>query len=105
MKRTDPFYASASWRRVRAIALQRDGGFCQDCLDRFRAGTITRPHRAHMVHHIQPISEHPELSLELDNLRSLCDECHAKRHPEKGSDRKADQDLMTVTNRIRVIKV
>ena len=36
-----------------------------------------------MVHHIIPLSERPDLALSLSNLRSLCNECHNKNHPER----------------------
>ena len=29
-----------------------------------------------MVHHIKPLEDYPELALELDNLISLCNDCH-----------------------------
>ena len=82
-KKSDPFYHSAAWKRVRALALQRDHGMCQDCMDRLRAGYGIRPNRAQMVHHIIPLSERPDLALSLSNLRSLCNECHNKNHPER----------------------
>ena len=82
-KESDPFYHRAAWKRVRALALQRDGGMCQDCMDRFRAGYGIRPNRAQMVHHIIPKEERPDLALDLANLRSLCNECHNKNHPER----------------------
>jgi hypothetical protein len=37
-----------------------------------------------VVHHVIPRSERPDLALTLSNLVSLCDDHHAKRHPEKG---------------------
>lgn len=83
-KGSDPFYHSKAWKRVRALALQRDCGMCQNCMDRFRAGYGIKPRRAQMVHHIIPREERPDLALDLSNLRSLCNECHNKEHPEKG---------------------
>ncbi|MEC1547497.1 HNH endonuclease [Bacillus rugosus] len=29
--------------------------------------------------------DHPELALTLENLVSLCNPCHNRRHPEKGA--------------------
>ena len=81
-KESDPFYHSAAWKHVRAVALMRDGGMCQDCMDRMRAGTGVRPRRATLVHHIIPRSERPDLELDPDNLRALCAECHELEHPE-----------------------
>ena len=99
-KESLPFYHSAAWKRVRAVALQRDGGMCQDCMDRLRAGYGIKPNRAQMVHHIIPLSERPDLALNLSNLRSLCSECHNKVHPE----RRQTKAKETPAN-MRVIKV
>ena len=64
------FYHSAAWRRVRRMALQRDHFLCQDCLKHGRFKKATE------VHHVLELEEHPELALELSNLRSLCWDCH-----------------------------
>ena len=103
-KESLPFYHSAAWKRVRALAMQRDHGMCLDCLDRLRAGYGIRPNRAQMVHHILPLSERPDLALDLNNLRSLCNECHNRQHPEKGRDRRQAQ-AKAVPAGMRVIKV
>lgn len=105
-KESDPFYHSKAWKRVRRLALERDQGMCQDCMDRFRAGYGIKPHRADMVHHIIPREERPDLALNLANLRSLCNECHNKRHPEKG--RQADKSIQPAAEKkhsMRVVKV
>ena len=83
-KKSNPFYHTPAWRRARAAALARDHGMCCDCMDRFRAGYGIRPRRADMVHHIIPLEQRPDLALQLDNLRSLCSQCHNENHPEKG---------------------
>jgi len=83
-RESKPFYHTAAWRRARAAALARDQGMCRDCMDRYNMGVGTRPRRATLVHHIVPIEERPDLALTLSNLRSSCDACHNKRHPEKG---------------------
>lgn len=83
-KESDPFLHSKAWRRVRQKRLDMDNGMCCDCMERFRAGLIEKPNRATMVHHVIPREERPDLALVLSNLRSLCDGCHNKRHPEKG---------------------
>ena len=83
-KKSLPFYHTAAWKRVRAVALSRDNGMCQKCMERFRAGYGVRPRRARMVHHIIPVEERPDLALDLNNLVSLCWECHNEEHPEKG---------------------
>lgn len=100
IKESKPFYHSDEWKKVRAAALMRDAGMCCDCMDKFRAGYGRKPRRATMVHHLQSIEKRPDLALDLGNLRSLCDACHNKRHPEKG--RRQAEPRRT---RMRVIKV
>lgn len=100
-KKCDPFYQTAAWRRLRVAALQRDFYTCQDCLRRKAEGETLRTRRATVVHHIQPREARPDLAMDIDNLVSLCDACHAKRHPEKG-ERPRQSDAPT---RARVIKV
>lgn len=101
-KKSAAFYHSAAWKRIRKAALQRDGGYCQDCMDRVRAGYGIRPRRAEMVHHIKPIEERPDLALEISNLRSLCNECHNREHPEKGWKTRKERPT---AGGMRVIKV
>ena len=104
-KESDPFYHSKEWKRLRAAALQRDCGMCQDCMDRFRDGLIRKPRRAVMVHHVIPRSERPDLELQLDNLRSLCATCHEEHHPEKRTKMKRKTVARQGTHSMRVIKV
>lgn len=68
------FYDSTAWKRLRIIVLQRDNYLCQQCLLNRK---ITP---AEHVDHIKPMREHPELRLDPENLRSLCQPCHSKRH-------------------------
>lgn len=102
-KEADPFYKGKAWRRVRAAALERDHYLCQDCLAAKRRGERIRARRATMVHHILPREDYPELELALDNLISLCDPCHNKRHPEKG-ERPESRTAQTPAG-VRIIKV
>ncbi len=103
-KESDPFYHSREWKRIRQMALQRDGGMCQNCMERMREGIGIRPHRATMVHHIIPRTERPDLALVLDNLRSLCAECHEREHPEKWRKKKSAGERRT-GHRMTVVKV
>ena len=104
-KESEPFYHSKEWKKVRADALQRDFGMCQDCMDKFRAGIIRKPRRAVMVHHIIPRSERPDLELVMDNLRSLCAKCHEEHHPEKRTKAKRKTAERQGAHSMRVIKV
>lgn len=71
------FYHTTAWRRVRLLALQRDNYLCQECLRKKKITPATE------VHHVLELEDHPELGLELDNLTSLCWQCHedTKRRP------------------------
>lgn len=75
------FYKSKAWQRTRTAAWSRDRGLCQDCLKR----GIIRP--AHEVHHVEEITpeniDDARVTLNLDNLISLCKDCHAERHSKR----------------------
>jgi 5-methylcytosine-specific restriction endonuclease McrA len=66
------FYKSKAWRTVRAQVLRRDHYSCVDC-----------DCRASEVHHIIELTpdniDNPDISLNMDNLESLCWDCHNKR--------------------------
>lgn len=72
------FYGSKRWQDCRAIAIKRDRYLCVDCL---AEGRLTA---AEEVHHIIELTadnvEDDSVSLNLDNLVSLCRECHRARH-------------------------
>jgi len=65
------FYDSKLWKDARRYALHRDGYSCQLC------GA-----RATEIHHIIPLAESNindwNISLNPDNLQSLCYDCHGK---------------------------
>lgn len=103
-KKSEPFYHTKEWKKVRQVALMRDGGMCQACMDRMRAGYGVKPRRATMVHHIIPYKERPDLALNMDNLRSLCYRCHEMEHPERRWGRE-QREKETTGHRMRVIKV
>jgi ATP-dependent DNA helicase RecQ len=67
-----PSQPADEWQRVRAIVLARDGMVCQSCGQPCRASETD-------VHHLVPRAaggiDHPA------NLITLCDGCHAARHP------------------------
>ena len=64
------FYHTPAWRRLRIKALERDHYLCQNCLRNHRITAATE------VHHLMPVEDHPDLALVLDNLESLCWDCH-----------------------------
>ncbi len=62
-------YNTRQWRKVRKMKLN-EYPLCANC--EVVGLTVT----ADMVHHIKPVSEHPELAFDIDNLMSLCNQCH-----------------------------
>lgn len=71
------FYDSKAWKQVRQAALQRDNYTCQVCWSKgkYTAGNT--------VHHIIELLDDWSLALVLENLQTVCDSCHAEKHPEK----------------------
>ena len=72
------FYDSRLWKQQRLHALHRDNYQCQDC-----GG------RAEEVHHIRALDasvmDDQRITLGLDNLISLCHNCHTKRHADSAA--------------------
>lgn len=72
------FYRSKAWQKCRSFVFNRDCGLCQDCE---KKGLMVP---AEEVHHIIPITPEnitdPSITLNPDNLVSLCRECHKARH-------------------------
>ena len=75
------FYKSKPWKSMRKAVLRRDKYLCVECK---RYGRLTQ---ATTVHHVKHYDEYPELGLVPANLKSLCDACHNRAHPEKGGRR------------------
>lgn len=103
VKESDPFYHSAAWKKARKARLMMDGYMCVQCMAAFEAGGAA-PRPATMVHHIIPITERPDLALDLGNMQSLCDVCHNRAHPEKGGQGRAARRT-TPAVPMRIIKV
>lgn len=80
-KKSDPFYVSTPWLRLRRLALIRDNWCCRHC------GISVRGKGKARVDHILARSQYPELELDLDNLQSLCPPCDNRKHIEKKVDR------------------
>lgn len=91
VKAVDPFYQSSAWRALRKAALIRDHYWCQRCKCR----------QANTVHHKLPRETHPDLALDIENLESVCAQCHNQEHPEKGRRKKPEE----LPEGIRVIVV
>ncbi len=76
--KVDKLYHTQGWAKVRRLALERDHNLCQVCQ---RKGLFTI---ADTVHHKTHARDDETKFYELDNLESICRECHNKEHPEKG---------------------
>lgn len=73
-KKYHDFYKNDEWKRVKTLALIRDKGLCQWCL---KEGKIKL---ADVVHHIVEVKKDWNKRLDMDNLVSLCHECHNRHH-------------------------
>ncbi|MFC4652646.1 HNH endonuclease [Lactococcus nasutitermitis] len=83
------FYCSSAWRCVRKQALVRDNYECQWCK---AEGRVTTALRATLeVDHIKELEDYPEFALQLSNLRTLCHDCHNKRH-HRSKEKKFDDE-------------
>lgn len=102
-KESEPFYHTGVWKRTAAERMRMDNYLCCDCMERFHSGGRGKVRDAEVVHHVIPRSERPDLELDIQNLRSLCKQCHNQRHPEKGRAKEAAKP--TKPNRARVIKI
>ena len=69
------FYNSVAWRRAKRMRLEIDHYLCQKCLTE-KCNVVP----ADVVHHIKPLQKCPEMGLVIDNLISLCHDCHNKIH-------------------------
>lgn len=72
------FYGSTKWRHLRRKRLELDNYECQWCKAEgkvtINADTVLE------VDHIKELKDYPELALEVSNTRTLCKDCHNKRH-------------------------
>lgn len=68
------FYKSREWEVLRQVAIVRDKGLCQDCLNNNKIVPF------YTVHHIIPIKVDWSKRLNTDNLICLCESCHQIRH-------------------------
>jgi 5-methylcytosine-specific restriction protein A len=70
------FYASTSWRKLRAAFLC-EHPLCDECQ---RKGLTES---ALHVHHIQERKDHPERELDWENLQALCVPCHGNKRKHR----------------------
>jgi len=82
--KTNPFYLSKEWQRLRREVLSSDKYECQYC----KAKGFYR--MANTVHHVNHLDKHPELALSTHyvdddgkaqrQLVSTCHDCHEREH-------------------------
>jgi 5-methylcytosine-specific restriction enzyme A len=68
------FYKGRVWMSLRLTALSRDNHECQMCKAKGKY------RKADCVHHIKEVKPYPQLALDLNNLKSLCNQCHNEVH-------------------------
>ena len=75
------FYDSTQWKRCREEFRKSKRYLCEDCLSKgiLTLGTV--------VHHKTPLTPEnindPEITLNFDNLKLLCVDCHADEHAKR----------------------
>ncbi len=75
-RRTDGFYQTARWKKLRRYALSREP-LCRDPFgEHAEWGEVVS---ATEVDHIAPRRVRPELELLLENLQALCKRCHSRK--------------------------
>lgn len=70
------FYKSSEWQRLREEAMKRDHYECVWCAEKGKVTTKVKLE----VDHIKELEYYPQYALDIDNLRTLCTDCHNKRH-------------------------
>lgn len=70
------FYYSREWKAVRSEKLKRDS-LCERCLI---DGKIVPAYFVHHKIYLTPENLTPEIALNIDNLESLCKDCHNREH-------------------------
>ncbi|MEQ6353949.1 HNH endonuclease signature motif containing protein [Lysinibacillus sp. M3] len=82
------FYSSYTWRKLRQQIKERDNFECQECkrnglvfIDTFEMNKSGRRKKIKLiVHHKLELQDRPDLALDVDNLETLCVNCHNKLH-------------------------
>jgi 5-methylcytosine-specific restriction protein A len=72
-KRTEGFYRSREWFRLRHAVEKARGRVCEAC-----HAPVPKPQKLH-ADHIYPRRTHPHLALNPDNIRLLCASCHSRK--------------------------
>ena len=72
-------YASAEWKAILRAVYKRDGYACREC-----AAPKSTPKSLH-AHHVYPWAGFPELRYDVDNLVTLCRNCHHWVHSSQNT--------------------
>lgn len=79
------FYRSAAWKRTRRQVILKANGLCERCL---AAGIYNSGAIVHHKEYITPGNiNNAKITLSLDNLEYLCEDCHNKEHKSKHNTR------------------
>lgn len=81
-------YRTSAWKKVRCAYLS-EHPVCERCKALGRIRPATQVH--HRIHLTEQNVGDPNVSLNFENLESLCDECHAKEHHAIGDVREGLQ--------------
>lgn len=98
------FYKSGEWNKLRLKALERDNHECQQCKREGRVHVDSvkvegeRKSIELNVHHKYEIEDYPHLAFVLDNLETLCLNCHNKIHNIVFGDRKRKNGMTSDGN-------
>lgn len=82
-KERSEIYNSKQWKKMRKAKIMMNP-LCEECLKSNKITTATQ------VHHIDSFmyyegNERLAKAFDFNNLESLCDECHEKKHNKKGT--------------------
>lgn len=77
-------YATRRWRRLRALKLY-DNPLCELCEQRGVVKPAIDVHHKRSFMSVSVAEGRDELAYDMDNLMSLCKECHQKIHNSNGT--------------------
>ena len=81
----EKFYKSTNWQTCREAYARSVKYLCEDCLGN---GLIVPGEIVHHVTEITPENiDDPEITMNFNNLRMVCRDCHAKHHGAKQGQR------------------
>jgi 5-methylcytosine-specific restriction endonuclease McrA len=77
------FTSSKKWKDVRLKRLHIDNNMCVRCYKKEEDGIILGTNTFLHIHHIKEYSKYPELRLDINNLETLCRDCHYDEHKRR----------------------